>query len=360
METQADERRFDQFSPRRILMLVNQAIRYLRSKWIVIVVTGILLGLVAVIYSYPVRPQYTAEFSFAMDEGGVKTQGNSLTRLSEELGFSPSFEAGGIFSSMSNIIELMQSRLLIEKTLKRSVVLYGKPVIFANFFLDSLRYREKWMKNPNHPKLDFSDTTLSREEELYRNGIINNMHSVITSKLMKIDTKGKGTSLIDVTLISENELFSKYFLEALVDEVSKYYISLKTYRSKLYLEFIQKRTDSVKNAYMASLFGRANFSDANLNPILQTNIVPGERKQTDVVVLRETYIGLVKNLESARTSLLQDTPLFQYLDQPVLPLKIKAGSLLMKFILFFIVGMVLASLFVMLRKFYRFLMSREY
>jgi cbb3-type cytochrome oxidase subunit 3 len=352
------QKRFDEFSPRRLILMVHKAFSYLFSKWFIILFVGVLLGGAYAAYSFYKKPKYTAEFTFALDDGAANSSaGNSLSALSQQLGFESTYEAGGVFSSMTNILELMQSRLIIEKTLKRSVTPYNKQIVFADFFLDSLGYRKKWMKGSPYYNIDFLKTNAPRAEEFFRNGIINNIYTVINAALIKIDKKGKGTTLISITLTSENELFSKYFLEALVDEVSKFYVEIKTQRSKLQLNLIKRRTDSIRGAFGGALYGKAAFTDANINPVRQVAVVPGERKQTDVQVLRETYIDLVKSLESAKTSLMQETPLFQYLDTPVLPLKSTADNLVLKFFIFFVIGIILTSFFLLARKFYRFLLQ---
>lgn len=353
------QRKFDEFSPKRAILLVNSACRYLLSKWLILLIAGIAFGSLYVALNFSKKPKYTAEFSFALDEGAVKSSSNNFSSLSEELGFGISYEAGGVFSSMTNILELLQSRLIIEKTLKRSVTLYGKPVVFANFFLDSLDYRSKWMKGSPYYNIDFIKPTGSHEEELFRNSIINNIYSIITSQFIKIDKKGKGTTLILVTMTSEHESFSKYFLEALIDEVSKFYVEIKTHRSKIHLDYIQHRTDSVREAYNQALYGRSAITDANINPNRQIATIPGEKKQTDIQVLKDGYINLMKSLESERTSLMQETPLFQYLDMPVFPLQRTSNNLLLKFIIFAVVGMVLTAVFLLARRLYRFILHND-
>jgi cbb3-type cytochrome oxidase subunit 3 len=356
-----NQRRFDEFSPKKLILLVHKAFRYLFSKWFIIFLVGLLLGGAYTAYCFYKKPKYTAEFTFALDDGAANSTSpnNSLSALSQQLGFESTYEAGGVFSSMTNILELMQSRFIIEKTLKRSVTPYNKQILFANFFLDSLGYRKKWMKGSPYYNIDFLKPNPTRAEEFFRNGIINNIFTFINTALIKIDKKGKSTTLISVTLTSENELFSKYFLEALIDEVSKFYVEIKTQRSKLQVNLIKRRTDSIRGAFGGALYSKAAFSDANINPVRQVAVVPVEKKQTDVQVLKETYVDLVKSLESAKTSLMQETPLFQYLDTPVLPLKSTSDNLMIKFFIFFIIGIVLTSFFLLARKFYRYLLQNE-
>jgi hypothetical protein len=39
------ERRFDEFSPKKLILLINKALSYLFSKWHIILSVGILLGI---------------------------------------------------------------------------------------------------------------------------------------------------------------------------------------------------------------------------------------------------------------------------------------------------------------------------
>ena len=169
------------------------------------------------------------------------------------------------------------------------------------------------------------------------------MYETLLAKYLKIEKKGKSTSIIAVTCNTEHELFSKYFLEALIKEVTAYYIATKIQRAKSNVDFLVHRTDSMRNAFSSALYGHASFADAHLNPAMQVSIVPAERQQTEVQVNRTAYIDLVRSLETARTTLMRETPLIQYIDTPVLPLKIIQTGAMKKGWLFFFVGICLAS-----------------
>jgi len=347
---------FEEFSPRKLVLQLRSSLSYILSKWIIISLFSILTGLAAAFYYSFKKANYTAEITFALDEGVTQNKNSDFSELSDALGLPVSFDAGTIFSSMTNIVELMQSRLLMEKTLRSSVIIEDKTIVFADFFLDSLLYREKWFKNSPYPKLDFSVTKKSNKEALYENSIIKSIYETLITRNLKIDRKGKGTTIIVVTCISSNELFSKYFLEALLNEVTQYYIETKTQRSKISVELIQKRTDSVRQAYNKALYGRAAFTDAHANPSRQTVSVTGEKQQTDVQILRASYVELVRSLENAKTSLMRDTPLIQYLDTPILPLKLDRPNIIKKFVLFFIVGGFLITTFLLMRRLYHYIL----
>jgi hypothetical protein len=350
---------FDEFSPKKLILQVQGLGRYILGKWWKILLAGLLLGLAAAIYTYFKKPNFLAEITFVIDEEATQASKSTLPSLREELGLEPSADAGSFFSSVTNIVELMQSRLLIEKTLRRSISLHGKTILFADFFLDSLEYREKWMEGSPYYRVNFSAAGKPDPEKLYENSIMRNIYEVIKARIIKIDAKGKGSSIISVTCISEHQLFSKYFLEAWLDEVTQYYTEIKTQRARINLELIQKRTDSVRMAYNNALYTRASFTDAHLNPIRQTVNVSTEKQQTDVQILRASYTELVQTLEMAKTNLMKDTPLIQYLDTPILPLKVMKSSLMKRFILLFIVGAFLATAYYAVMRIYRRILEKE-
>lgn len=351
-------RRFDEFSPKKLLFLAGATGRYVLSKWIWIVSVGVLFGISGAIKSYLTKPVYTAEISFTLDEGPAETQQSTYARLAAQLGLPALNSAGGVFTNIPNILELMKSRFLIDKTLRNSVVVNGKRLTLADFFLDSLHYRDEWMKGSPSYHTSFAESQRNEADSLYKNNIVNSIYQTLLSKNLAISQKGTGTSIVIVVCNSENELFSKYFLESLVDEVTGYYIETKTQRAMNNVDFLQKRIDSIRNVYIGSLYNRAAITDANLNIVKQTENVGSSKKETDILISKNTYIDLTSSLEAARTILMREMPLFQYIDKPILPLKVQRASALNSFILFFIAGAIITIVILSIGNFFRFVTNQ--
>jgi len=320
--------------------------RYILSKWWIILGVGVLLALAAAAYSMTKKPQFIAEVTFVLDEEATQAPKSGISQLSEELGLGA--DAGGVFSSPTNIMELMQSRLLMEKTLRSTVQVEGKKVLLADFFLDSLEYRDKWKV-----RMDYAKDTL------YESGLMRSMCETLVKENIKIEKKGKGTTIFAVQCISTHPLFSKYFLEELLHTVTQYYVEKKTERAKLNVDFIQQRTDSVRRAYNTALYGRAEFADAFFNPNRQTPLVAREKQQTDIQILRASYVELTRSLESAKTALMRETPLIQYLDMPVLPLKSMSSSMTKYAMIGFILGAFLTTGILLFRKIMRAIIANQ-
>jgi len=345
-----------EFSPRTFILQVQGLGSYILSKWKIILLVGILFGLAAAVYSFFKKPQFVAEMTFVLDEEATQPPKSGLSELSEELGLRG--DAGSVFSTPTNIVELMQSRLLVEKTLRSTVDVEGHKLLLADFFLDSLEYRDKWMRKSPYYHMDFLSKKTSKEEALYESGIMRNIYETLIKTGIKIDRKGKETTIISVQCTSTHELFSKYFLEELLNTVTEYYIEKKTERAKLNVDFIQRRTDSVRQAYNIALYGRAEFSDAFFNPNRQTPLVAREKQQTDIQILRASYVELTRSLESAKTALMRETPLIQYLDMPLLPLKVLHSNMIKNSLIGLFVGIFLMTGYLAVRKVLRAVMQR--
>jgi len=343
------DRVFNEFSPKEAILQLRSIGLYILSRWRPVLLAGIVLGLAGAAYSYFKKVDYVAEMTFALDEGAASAAqrpGTGLSELTEALGMTQAYDAGGVFSSATNIVELMTSRLLVERALRSSVTIDGHALSFADFFLDSLDYRQKWLKDQRYAGASFPIAGGSRQDSLFENGIFRSMYEILVARNIKIDKAGKGTTIFDATCISHNELFSKLFLEALMNEVVRYYVDVKTERAKLNLGFIQKRTDSIQQAYNKLLYGKAYYNDEHINPILQIAQVAKDKQLTDIQILKSTYIDLTHSLESAKTTLIRETPLIQYVDTPILPLK-QLRSNLVKFLLigFFAGALLMAGYF---------------
>lgn len=334
---------FDEFAPGKILSFFTEIFWYLKRKllWIALVALG--FGTLGAIIAFMKKPLFKAEISFSIDEDKAQHNRSEFSEFSEQLGLAP-VDGGNIFSSINNIHKLLESRFLIERTLRTEVVINQKKILLADFFLDSLDYREKWIAGSAYPSLKINSNKKDSNEVWFENGIIANIYKTLLSKYLKVNSVGKATTLTSILVETEHPLFSKTFAETLVSEVTNYYISSKTERSRTNLAIIEQRTDSVKRVYMQALYGRASFADADINLVRESFSVPGEKKQTDVQILKSAYIDLSRNLESARTSLMNNTPIIQILDKPILPLDIIKPSILRQFILYSVIGGFLAMM----------------
>jgi uncharacterized protein involved in exopolysaccharide biosynthesis len=138
-----------------------------------------------------------------------------------------------------------------------------------------------------------------------------------------VGQKDKKVSIISVDVSSTDELFAKYFAEALVKKVSDFYIDTKSKKSRENMDILERQTDSIRGELNAAITGVAvaNDNTFNLNPALNVRRAPSARRQVDVQANTAILTELVKQTELAKVTLRKETPLIQIIDKPILPLK---------------------------------------
>lgn len=181
----------------------------------------------------------------------------------------------------------------------------------------------------------------------------------INKHYLDIDKPNKDGSIIEVTCTAPDALFAKKFTEGLVKHVSLFYIQTKTQRASRNVELLEARLDSVRRAYLGALYGTAISTDLNLNPARAVVSVPAINKQTQAQILGAEYAELVKNLEIAKMTLLQETPLIQVIDKPILPLKEMRIGKIKGTIFGGIISTILAIFALMIKRVYEDVMKEE-
>lgn len=314
----ADQFQDDEISLKELILKIQEWWRYLLSKWLIILIAGLLGGALGLFYSIYKKPTYTATLTFVLEEEGGGGLGN-LGGLAAMAGFNLGGAGGqGLFNG-ENIFEIYKSRSMLTRTLlsvsaKNDSLLIDRYIAFTDL-------RKKWSKKPQLESISFS---IPEENfTLQHDSIIGEVVKSINEKNLSVSKADKKMSLIQVATTSINEAFSKDFTERLVQNVNNFYVETKTKKSLENLNVLQFQTDSVRKELNAAIGGVALAMDANpnSNPARRVLDVPSSRRQVDVQANQAILTELVKNLELARISLRQETPLIQVIDEPVLPLK---------------------------------------
>jgi hypothetical protein len=325
----------DEISLKELILKIKEWSTFLKSKWKTIFITGFIGALIGLTISFFEKPIYKAVLSFAMEEDKGSSGGGGL---SSALGLATSFGidlggsggGGGAFAA-SNLTELMKSRLLVEKVLLKPIVINGKTITLAEYYIQINNLRRKWDKKTTLKDIQFLPNVDRSNFTLEQDSILKIIHeSLIKKENLSILQKDKKVTILFIEVNSENELFSKFFCENLAMETSNFYIETKSKKAKLNVYVLQKQVDSVKIALNAAITGMANETDFvyNLNPAFNVKGAPSKKMQIDVQANTAILTNLVVQLELAKITLRKETPLIQLIDRPILPLaKEKLGKL---------------------------------
>ncbi len=321
----------DGVSVKTLLSKLNAHIRYLRSKWKIILIF-VIIGIVAgVWFSAHRKKKYLADISFVIEDQGQSQSG--IAGLASELGISAGGSKQGIFAGF-NIISFFQSRLMIQKTLLSEATFEnGKKDLLVNRYIQYNEIRKGWNKDPKLKNLTFkpTDTVLSRVQD----SVLFFFYQDILYNHINVDRADKRLTILTLSVYTPDELFSRNFAENLASNVIAFYTQTRIRKIVHNIDVLQHQTDSVRARLNHSLTRVASSIDEvpNANPLKKVLAVSAQDRAVDADIDRSALLELASNLQSAKISLNQETPLIGFIDRPILPLpvqklgKIKAGFL---------------------------------
>jgi hypothetical protein len=325
----------DEISLKELILKIKEWYQFLLTQWKLIVLMGIIGGVIAYANAYRQPITYKAVLTFALEEdkGGGGMSG--AFGLASQFGFDIGGSGGGAFAG-SNLIELMKSRLLIEKTLLNPIEVEGKLISIAEYYIQINKMRGAWDKNPALKNIQFLPNADREKFTLQQDSILKGIYSSLTAPgNLTIAQKDKKVSITSIEVVSLNEKFSKIFCENLAKETSEYYVEIKSKKARMSVEILQKQTDSIRAELNAAMTGVAAATDNvfNLNSAMNVKRVPSARRQVDVQANTAMLTSLVTNLEMSKMALRKETPLIQIIDRPIFPLEKQKVSKLKSLVL---------------------------
>jgi uncharacterized protein involved in exopolysaccharide biosynthesis len=344
----------DEISLKELIQKIQEWFAYLKTQWKLIIGIAALGGIIGFAYASFQKPNYLATTTFVLEEDKGGSGLGGAMGLASSFGFDLGGGGGGLFTS-SNIIELMKSRLVVEKTLLNPVQIAGKEMSLADYYIQIKELKEGWAKKPALANINFPVNADRTKFSLEQDSILQIISAGLTKDNLVIAQKDKKVSIISLTVKTESELFSKLFCEQLLKETSDFYIETKSKKSRLNVDILQHQADSIRAELNSAITGVATASDNvyNLNPALNVKRTPSTRRQVDVQANTAILTQLVAQLELSKVSLRKETPLVQLIDRPILPLeKDKVGRLKSLILGGFLAGF-LTVLYLVFGKLYR-------
>jgi uncharacterized protein involved in exopolysaccharide biosynthesis len=313
----------EEISIKELIQKIQEWFQYLKSQWKLIFTIAFLGAVIGFAYASFQKPNFQATTTFVLEEdkggGGL----GSAMGLASSLGFDLAAGGGGGLFTSSNIIELMKSRLVVEKTLLNPVQVEGKEISLADYYIQWNDLEKGWTKNPRLKNIKYPANADRNKFSLVQDSILQTISYDLTKDNLTIVQMDKKVSIISLSVKTKNELFSKLFCEQLLKETSDFYIETKSKKARLNVEVLQHQADSIRAELNNAITGVASANDNvyNLNPAFNVKKTPGTRKQVDVQANTAILTQLVAQLELSKVSLRKETPLVQIIDRPILPLK---------------------------------------
>jgi len=323
-------------------VLVGQFFKYALLQYKLFLIVCTVTAALGLVYGKLQPHTYKATSTFIVEDKSG-SRGGGLSGLASQFGIDVGGLTGGgagLFDG-DNILEIMKSRNIIEKVLltRREDELTKKTQTFADFYLGISPLGAKLSsKGISAKNLNFAAIDENSPHSFIQDSVLYTMYSEINKNLV-VEKKNKKSSIITLELVSGNQIFSKEFSDALIRQTSEMYIDIKTGNLSKSINKIQKKADSLQYA-LNSKNDIRNY--INLS-------VPNEGVTRDKTISGTLYGEVVKNLETMKLSLINQTPVIQVIDAAKYPLFDQRTPARYFLLIGFAVGFVLSLFYIVFK-----------
>ena len=307
--------------------VIQRFLNYFISQYKLILYITLITSALGLLYGTLQPSTFKATSTFIVEDKSGKG-GGGLSGLASQFGIDVGGLTGGgagLFDG-DNILEIIKSRSIIEKVLltKMEEPASSKGQTIADYYIHIADLEGKFeRKNINIKSLNFASLTEGAKHTVQQDSVLYVLFDRI-NKDLNVEKKNKKSTIITLEVVSGDQVFSKIFAEQLLKQTSDLYIDIKTGNLSRSINKIQQKADSLQNSltgiYQKSFQAENATKLYNVNSSLRINTSKTEIAARDKTVSSTLYAEVVKNLETLKLSLINQTPVIQVLDTPKYPL----------------------------------------
>ena len=338
----------DEIQLKDILIKLSEYKTYLFNKKFIIISVSGLFFVLGIVFAISSDSKYTAELTFVVEDqqqgGGAL---GSMTGIASQFGFDIGGSSSTTFSQ-NNILEFLKSRGVVESALMQSREINKTDDLLIEHYLYLNKIKDTWEKNKDLNPVSFHGILTQDNDSVSGNVWM----SIVKDKLV-VDLESDEANIINLSYSSVNEEFAKMFVETLIEQMSKMYITYQTAQASNTLSFLNNRADSVFMELELAEEEFAKVKDINQRIVKASGRLKELQLMRRVEVLNAMYLEIVKNLELSKLTLLNQTPIIQIIDKPILPLEEEVKSLTALGLLGAFLGGFLSLVFFIFRKLFK-------
>jgi len=295
---------------------------WLKWSWLVLILAAA-LGYYLYQSKAKLPSRYVARLSFSMNEGGGADQGY----LQQVLG-------GGLFAglggsselasgNMGRLQELLSTRRLLQMALFEEIeMIYPegpKKDFMIHHYLELQAMRKQWAKEESSlADLYFQHKNFeefSRQENVILQAVVGRIQQQLTQELSP-------SEILNIRFVSNSEVLSHDFINLLYNKLNTYYSNQSVEKQRRIFEAARSRRDSLEQEMDQAEEDYIKYLNQH-NATAQGRYAESIRTQYLARKLSgemEGYFLAIKNVETAKLALEQQTPLLQVIDRPLYPL----------------------------------------
>ena len=335
----------DEIQLKDILIKLSEYKTYLLSKKFSIITISGFFFVIGIVFAISDVKKYTAELTFVVEDqqqaGGTL---GAMSGMASQFGFDVGSSSSTTFSQ-NNILEFLKSRGVVESALMQNRKVNNTEDLLIEHYLYLNKIKDYWKTNEDLNPVSFHGI-LAKDNDSVSGNV---WKSIIEDKLV-VELQSDEANIINLSYRSVNEEFAKSFVEALIEQMSKMYITHQTAQASKTLNFLTSRSDSVFIELEIAEEEFAKVKDINQRIVKASGRLKELQLMRSVEVLSTMYLEIVKNLEISKLTLLNQTPIIQIIDRPILPLKVEEKSKIFLGLLGAFLGGFLSLFFFIFRK----------
>ena len=338
----------DEIQLKDILIKLSEYKTYLFNKKFTIIAVSGLFFVLGIVFAISSDSKYTAELTFVVDDQqqGSGTLG-SMSGMASQFGFDIGGSSSATFSQ-NNILELLKSRGVVEAALMQNRKVNKTDDLLIEHYLYLNKIKDSWKTNNEFTPVSFHGILTLNNDSV--SGDI--WKSIIEDKLV-VELQSDEANIINLSYTSVDDEFAKMFVETLIEQMSKMYITYQTAQASNTLSFLNNRADSVFMELEKAEEEFANVKDINQRIVKASGRLKELQLMRRVEVLNTMYLEIVKNLELSKITLLNQTPIINIIDKPILPLQVEKKSKTVLGLLGVFLGGFLSLIFFVFRKLFK-------
>ena len=322
-----------------VIISIRDYTRELKKKFILISTVLIISIISGLVYSSIQKDKFEAVLSFIVEGQSEGPNLSSISGMASQFGLDLGGSSSSTFSQQ-NVIELLKSRKVIESTLSKSCIVNNEEDILLNHYISINNMIE------DGENISFFSSS--------KDSITNIIWKEIIDFKIDLSYQNDEANILNLTYTSTNSEFAKNFTELLVEEISQMYSHYQTEKTRNSLKNLELRSDSIFRELKNSERNLARVKDRNLRVINASGRLDEIQYMRDVQVLNAIYLELIKNTELVKMNLLNETPIIQLIDVPVLPLEYSNRSSKLFWVFSFsFLGLFSVSFLIVMRKLIR-------
>lgn len=300
---------------------INFFFRYCWKNKLLIFIIPIAIASAGYFYAKSLKPKYMASITFMVKEDESNSGLSGIFSVLGSLGI-----GGGNKSkfNLDKVVALSKSENIIRKALLDTTQIDNGNVLLADYIIRKYELLDVWKKKQGLIS-QFDRFNRLDSFNIVENTALKSLYDLICNENGKeklLDSKyDEDNTVFTLSVTSLSDTLSYELVNSIFKHLQDFYIFQVTHKTRLTIKNLESRITFVENKLNHKEYALARNRDNTLGIWLSEDIVPQQQLGRDVQINSVMYGELIKNLETAKFTLQNITPIFQVIDEPYYPIK---------------------------------------